>query len=90
MLIDYVFFFPAVRTCFVSDLQRGLKIQEAKFNLDGTAEVKCCFYSRFYASCHSLSLSVNLFALSNALMYIYLHFFLLANVFLASSPSSRC
>uniref|UniRef100_A0A3Q4N6A4 Actin related protein 10 n=1 Tax=Neolamprologus brichardi TaxID=32507 RepID=A0A3Q4N6A4_NEOBR len=30
--------FPAVRTCFVSDLQRGLKIQEAKFNLDGTAE----------------------------------------------------
>uniref|UniRef100_A0A3P9PM29 Actin related protein 10 n=1 Tax=Poecilia reticulata TaxID=8081 RepID=A0A3P9PM29_POERE len=26
------------RTCFVSDLQRGLKIQEAKFNLDGTAE----------------------------------------------------
>uniref|UniRef100_A0A8C3A4E0 Actin-related protein 10 n=1 Tax=Cyclopterus lumpus TaxID=8103 RepID=A0A8C3A4E0_CYCLU len=27
-----------VRTCFVSDLQRGLKIQEAKFNLDGTAE----------------------------------------------------
>lgn len=31
--------FPAVRTCFVSDLQRGLKIQEAKFNLDGTAQV---------------------------------------------------
>uniref|UniRef100_A0A7N8Y934 Actin related protein 10 n=1 Tax=Mastacembelus armatus TaxID=205130 RepID=A0A7N8Y934_9TELE len=30
--------FPAVRTCFVSDLQRGFKIQEAKFNLDGTAE----------------------------------------------------
>lgn len=28
-----------VRTCFVSDLQRGQKIQEAKFNLDGTAEV---------------------------------------------------
>uniref|UniRef100_A0A667ZG63 Actin related protein 10 n=1 Tax=Myripristis murdjan TaxID=586833 RepID=A0A667ZG63_9TELE len=28
----------AVRTCFVSDLQRGFKIQEAKFNLDGTAE----------------------------------------------------
>ncbi|KAJ8390840.1 hypothetical protein AAFF_G00099720 [Aldrovandia affinis] len=27
-----------VRTCFVSDLQRGLKIQEAKFNLDGTTE----------------------------------------------------
>ncbi|KAG9336440.1 hypothetical protein JZ751_002787 [Albula glossodonta] len=27
-----------VRTCFISDLQRGLKIQEAKFNLDGTAE----------------------------------------------------
>ncbi|KPP60284.1 actin-related protein 10-like [Scleropages formosus] len=27
-----------VRTCFVSDLQRGLKIQEAKFNLEGTAE----------------------------------------------------
>ncbi|GAA6097917.1 actin-related protein 10 [Tachysurus ichikawai] len=27
-----------VRTCFVSDLQRGLKIQEAKFNMDGTAE----------------------------------------------------
>uniref|UniRef100_A0A3Q1FD99 Actin related protein 10 n=1 Tax=Acanthochromis polyacanthus TaxID=80966 RepID=A0A3Q1FD99_9TELE len=26
------------KTCFVSDLQRGLKIQEAKFNLDGTAE----------------------------------------------------
>ncbi|XP_076874036.1 actin-related protein 10 [Brachyhypopomus gauderio] len=26
-----------VRTCFVSDLQRGLKIQESKFNLDGTA-----------------------------------------------------
>ncbi|PWA27463.1 hypothetical protein CCH79_00000147 [Gambusia affinis] len=26
------------RTCFVSDLQRGLKIQQAKFNLDGTAE----------------------------------------------------
>uniref|UniRef100_A0A8C9ZL81 Actin related protein 10 n=1 Tax=Sander lucioperca TaxID=283035 RepID=A0A8C9ZL81_SANLU len=30
--------FPAVRTCFVSDLQRGLQIQEAKFNLDGAAE----------------------------------------------------
>lgn len=29
----------SVRTCFVSDLQRGLKIQEAKFNLEGTAEV---------------------------------------------------
>ncbi|XP_062974277.1 actin-related protein 10 [Elgaria multicarinata webbii] len=27
-----------VRTCFVSDLQRGLKIQAAKFNMDGTAE----------------------------------------------------
>lgn len=27
-----------VRTCFVSDLQRGLKIQEAKFNLEGTTE----------------------------------------------------
>ncbi|XP_007891490.1 actin-related protein 10 isoform X2 [Callorhinchus milii] len=27
-----------VRTCFVSDLQRGLKIQDAKFNIDGTAE----------------------------------------------------
>ncbi|XP_064184952.1 actin-related protein 10-like isoform X1 [Anguilla rostrata] len=27
-----------VRTCFVSDLQRGLKLQKAKFNLDGTAE----------------------------------------------------
>uniref|UniRef100_A0A8D0C075 Actin-related protein 10 n=1 Tax=Salvator merianae TaxID=96440 RepID=A0A8D0C075_SALMN len=27
-----------VRTCFVSDLQRGLKIQAAKFNLDGSAE----------------------------------------------------
>uniref|UniRef100_A0A8C1M382 Actin related protein 10 n=1 Tax=Cyprinus carpio TaxID=7962 RepID=A0A8C1M382_CYPCA len=27
-----------VRTCFVSDLQRGMKIQEAKFNLDGSAE----------------------------------------------------
>uniref|UniRef100_A0AAY4BWQ2 Actin-related protein 10 n=1 Tax=Denticeps clupeoides TaxID=299321 RepID=A0AAY4BWQ2_9TELE len=27
-----------VRTCFVCDLQRGLKIQEAKFNLAGTAE----------------------------------------------------
>ncbi|KAI2652367.1 Actin-related protein 10 [Labeo rohita] len=27
-----------MRTCFVSDLQRGLKIQEAKFNLDGSAE----------------------------------------------------
>uniref|UniRef100_A0A3B4WGU4 Actin related protein 10 n=1 Tax=Seriola lalandi dorsalis TaxID=1841481 RepID=A0A3B4WGU4_SERLL len=26
------------KTCFVSDMQRGLKIQEAKFNLDGTAE----------------------------------------------------
>uniref|UniRef100_A0A674AIS8 Actin related protein 10 n=1 Tax=Salmo trutta TaxID=8032 RepID=A0A674AIS8_SALTR len=25
-------------TCFISDLQRGLKIQEAKFNLGGTAE----------------------------------------------------
>uniref|UniRef100_A0A8C4DAT9 Actin related protein 10 n=1 Tax=Dicentrarchus labrax TaxID=13489 RepID=A0A8C4DAT9_DICLA len=37
MLIGYVLL-PAVRTCFVSDLQRGLKIQEAKFNLDGTAE----------------------------------------------------
>uniref|UniRef100_A0A665WTE2 Actin related protein 10 n=1 Tax=Echeneis naucrates TaxID=173247 RepID=A0A665WTE2_ECHNA len=33
-----IFLFPTVRTCFVSDLQRGLKIQEAKFNLDGTAE----------------------------------------------------
>uniref|UniRef100_A0A8D3CF01 Actin related protein 10 n=1 Tax=Scophthalmus maximus TaxID=52904 RepID=A0A8D3CF01_SCOMX len=31
---NYIIF----RTCFVSDLQRGLKIQEAKFNLDGTAE----------------------------------------------------
>lgn len=32
--------FPsAVRTCFVSDLQRGLKIQAAKFNIDGSAEV---------------------------------------------------
>ncbi|XP_033023636.1 actin-related protein 10 [Lacerta agilis] len=29
-----------VRTCFVSDLQRGLKIQAAKFNLDGSAEVR--------------------------------------------------
>ena len=28
-----------VRTCFVSDLQRGFKIQDAKFNLEGTAEV---------------------------------------------------
>ncbi|XP_042301706.1 actin-related protein 10 [Sceloporus undulatus] len=27
-----------VRTCFLSDLQRGLKIQAAKFNMDGTAE----------------------------------------------------
>ncbi|KAL4613143.1 actin-related protein 10 [Arapaima gigas] len=27
-----------VRTCFVSDLQHGLKIQESKFNLEGTAE----------------------------------------------------
>ncbi|ROL50528.1 Actin-related protein 10 [Anabarilius grahami] len=27
-----------VRTCFVSDLQRGMKIQEAKFNMDGSAE----------------------------------------------------
>lgn len=38
-----LFFSPAVRTCFVSDLQRGLKIQEAKFNLDGTAEVNKVF-----------------------------------------------
>ena len=28
-----------VRTCFVSDLQRGFKIQDAKFNLEGTADV---------------------------------------------------
>lgn len=28
-----------VRTCFVSDLQRGLKIQAAKFNIDGSAQV---------------------------------------------------
>ncbi|KAK1160658.1 hypothetical protein AOXY_G20939 [Acipenser oxyrinchus oxyrinchus] len=27
-----------VRTCFVSDLQRGLQIQQAKFNLEGTAQ----------------------------------------------------
>ncbi|XP_038635890.1 actin-related protein 10 isoform X1 [Scyliorhinus canicula] len=27
-----------VRTCFVSDLQRGLKIQAAKFNIDGKSE----------------------------------------------------
>lgn len=27
-----------VRTCFVSDLQRGLKIQETKFDMDGTVE----------------------------------------------------
>nr|XP_056707086.1 actin-related protein 10 [Euleptes europaea] len=27
-----------VRTCFVSDLQRGLKIQAAKFNVDGSAK----------------------------------------------------
>ncbi|XP_015267581.1 PREDICTED: actin-related protein 10 [Gekko japonicus] len=27
-----------VRTCFVSDLQRGLKIQAAKFNMEGSAE----------------------------------------------------
>ncbi|KAM3851869.1 actin-related protein 10 isoform 1-T1 [Vipera latastei] len=27
-----------VRTCFVSDLQRGLKIQAAKFDMDGSAE----------------------------------------------------
>uniref|UniRef100_A0A7N4NWU3 Actin-related protein 10 n=1 Tax=Sarcophilus harrisii TaxID=9305 RepID=A0A7N4NWU3_SARHA len=27
-----------VRTCFVSDLHRGLKIQAAKFNIDGNAE----------------------------------------------------
>ncbi|XP_044517967.1 actin-related protein 10 isoform X2 [Gracilinanus agilis] len=27
-----------VRTCFVSDLQRGLKMQAAKFNIDGSAE----------------------------------------------------
>uniref|UniRef100_A0A671T1X4 Actin-related protein 10-like n=1 Tax=Sinocyclocheilus anshuiensis TaxID=1608454 RepID=A0A671T1X4_9TELE len=27
-----------VRVCFVSDLQRGMKIQEAKFNMDGSAE----------------------------------------------------
>uniref|UniRef100_A0A3P9HL57 Actin related protein 10 n=1 Tax=Oryzias latipes TaxID=8090 RepID=A0A3P9HL57_ORYLA len=32
------FLLLAVRTCFVSDLQRGLKMQAAKFNLDGTAE----------------------------------------------------
>uniref|UniRef100_A0A667ZMJ3 Actin related protein 10 n=1 Tax=Myripristis murdjan TaxID=586833 RepID=A0A667ZMJ3_9TELE len=32
------FYFILLRTCFVSDLQRGFKIQEAKFNLDGTAE----------------------------------------------------
>uniref|UniRef100_A0A668A2G7 Actin related protein 10 n=1 Tax=Myripristis murdjan TaxID=586833 RepID=A0A668A2G7_9TELE len=31
-------FLNGLRTCFVSDLQRGFKIQEAKFNLDGTAE----------------------------------------------------
>ncbi|NXW07282.1 ARP10 protein, partial [Fregetta grallaria] len=31
-------FFYEVRTCFVSDLQRGLKIQAAKFNIDGSAE----------------------------------------------------
>lgn len=37
--LDVCCLFPAVRTCFVSDLQRGMKIQEAKFNLDGTAEV---------------------------------------------------
>uniref|UniRef100_A0A4W6DP28 Actin related protein 10 n=1 Tax=Lates calcarifer TaxID=8187 RepID=A0A4W6DP28_LATCA len=37
IIVDFVLF-PSVRTCFVSDLQRGLKIQEAKFNLDGTAE----------------------------------------------------
>ncbi|NXJ16259.1 ARP10 protein, partial [Odontophorus gujanensis] len=30
--------FSEVRTCFVSDLQRGLKIQAAKFNIDGSAE----------------------------------------------------
>uniref|UniRef100_A0A8C7ITF8 Actin related protein 10 n=1 Tax=Oncorhynchus kisutch TaxID=8019 RepID=A0A8C7ITF8_ONCKI len=37
-----------VRTCFISDLQRGLKIQEAKFNLGGTAEVisHVCMYCR--------------------------------------------
>ncbi|XP_016122044.1 actin-related protein 10-like [Sinocyclocheilus grahami] len=29
-----------VRVCFVSDLQRGMKIQEAKFNMDGSAEVR--------------------------------------------------
>uniref|UniRef100_A0A3Q3WBB8 Uncharacterized protein n=1 Tax=Mola mola TaxID=94237 RepID=A0A3Q3WBB8_MOLML len=34
----FIVLFPAVRTCFVSELQRGLKIQEAKFNLDGTAQ----------------------------------------------------
>ena len=34
-----VFWLAVVRTCFVSDLQRGFKIQDAKFNLEGTAEV---------------------------------------------------
>ncbi|NXL32655.1 ARP10 protein, partial [Glaucidium brasilianum] len=32
------FLFYEVRTCFVSDLQRGLKIQAAKFNIDGSTE----------------------------------------------------
>uniref|UniRef100_A0A8B9HQM9 Actin related protein 10 n=1 Tax=Astyanax mexicanus TaxID=7994 RepID=A0A8B9HQM9_ASTMX len=35
---SFFYFYDLVRTCFVSDLQRGLKIQEAKFNMDGTAE----------------------------------------------------
>lgn len=35
----------AARTCFVSDLQRGLKIQEAKFNLDGSAQVSAVMFT---------------------------------------------
>ncbi|PNI83585.1 ACTR10 isoform 15, partial [Pan troglodytes] len=30
------------RTCFVSDLKRGLKIQAAKFNIDGNNERFSC------------------------------------------------
>lgn len=51
--------FLAARTCFVSDLQRGLKIQEAKFNLDGTAEVRGVFAALVSFHCFGSSESLD-------------------------------
>lgn len=73
-LLPLVFFYK-VRTCFVSDLQRGLKIQAAKFNIDGSAEVGGQWNL-------SWSFEVDVAILAFKTMLVFL--------FLASSATSRC